>query len=200
MRISKKAKEETRKIILKIAQKLFTQKGFEETTTRDIASGAGIAVGTLFNYFPSKESLAMAIVSKAMEKGRKNYFSRCTGEEDLSENLFLLISSELRQLKPYRKFIGPVLERAMSLFSKASISSEGETARIEHLEIVQEIITKHGHSSVPEAISSSLYWSLYLGILAFWSNDDSRNQEETLALVDYSINLYSQTVLGKMNP
>lgn len=194
MRITKQAKEKTRRKILKAAESMFRQKGFEETTTRDIASSAGIAAGTLFNYFQSKETLAMSMVSEAMALGREAYFRRRTGNEDLAEDLFLLITSELRQLKPYRKFIGPVLESAMSLFSKASVCREGETARIEHLEIVQEIITRHGYSSVPQAISASLYWSLYLGILAFWSTDESRNQEETLALIDYSLNLYSRTV------
>ena len=194
MRITKQAKEKTRQKILKAAESMFCQKGFEETTTRDIASAAGIAAGTLFNYFHSKETLAMSMVSEAMALGRETYSRRRSGNEDLAEDLFLLITSELRQLKPYRKFIGPVLESAMSLFSKASVCQEGETARVEHLEIVQEIITSHGYSSVPQSISASLYWSLYLGILAFWSTDESRNQEETLALVDYSLNLYSRTV------
>lgn len=196
MRISKQAKETNRKKILETAAALFAEKGFEETTTRDIAAAVGMASGTMFNYFENKEALAMTLVSEALDAGREKFARRRNGSESLAEELFLLITSELRVLKPYREFIGPVLESAMSLFSKTSVSAEGEKARTGHLSIVGEIIARQGYSSVPPLVSSSLYWSLYLGILAFWSSDESRNQEETLALIDYSLNLFSQTISG----
>jgi AcrR family transcriptional regulator len=196
MRISKDTKIKNRKTILKAAEKLFTDKGFEKTTTRDIASTVGMAAGTMFNYFDSKESLAMTLVIDALVKGRKAYARRLIGSEDFHEEFFLLISSELRALRPFRSYIGPVLESALSLFSKSAISAAGDEARLGHLKIIENIITKHGYSSVPTLLSSSLYWSLYLGILAFWSTDNSRNQEETLALMDYSLLLFARSIEG----
>ena len=35
-----------------------------------------------------------------------------------------------------------------------------------------------------------LYWTLYLGVLAFWAQDESPNQEDTLVLLDQSTRLY----------
>ena len=64
MRITAKAKQETEQTIRSVARKLFIRNGLERTSTRDIATAAGIAVGTLFNYFPSKEALAVAIDAK----------------------------------------------------------------------------------------------------------------------------------------
>ncbi|MEN8232985.1 MAG: TetR/AcrR family transcriptional regulator [Thermodesulfobacteriota bacterium] len=199
MRISKKAKKENRNKILDISANLFLEKGYQETTTRNIAVKAGMASGTMFNYFPSKEALAMTLVSEALTKGREAYVRRRTGKEEFAEDLFILITSELRQLKPYRKYIGPVIESGMSLFPKPTVSSEGEKIRQEHLEIVQEAITRHGCSSAPEFILLNLYWSLYLGIIAFWLNDESRNQEETLAFIDYSLHLFSGTIGDSSN-
>lgn len=40
--------------------KLFSEKGFEATTLDDIASAAGIARRTFFNYFSSKEEIILA--------------------------------------------------------------------------------------------------------------------------------------------
>jgi len=196
MRISKKAKEENRGKILQVAARLFVEKGFAETTTRDIAGAMGMAAGTMFNYFDNKEVLAMTLVAEAMETGREAYLRRRTGQEDLAEELFLLISSELRMLKPYKGFIGPVLESAMSLFPKNTANSAGEKSRAHHMELVEAITRRQGYSSVPALIAATLYWSLYLGILAFWVRDQSRNQEETLALIDYSLQLFSQTLSG----
>jgi AcrR family transcriptional regulator len=196
MRVTKKAKEKTRATILAAAEKLFLRNGYEQTTTRDIASAAEIAAGTLFNYFPSKETLAMTMVADAMTKGGENYRKRRSGQESVEEDLFLLISSELRCLRPFRKFIGPVLESTMSLFSKSKSCPAGESARVEHLNTVKEIITADGACRIPDFIAISLYWSLYLGILAYWSKDRSRNQEETMAMIDYSLKVLTQAIGG----
>ncbi|EPG66115.1 TetR/AcrR family transcriptional regulator [Leptospira wolffii] len=55
LREQKKAK--TRKLISDIARDLFIEKGFETVTVAEIAEKAEVAVTTLFNYFPTKESL-----------------------------------------------------------------------------------------------------------------------------------------------
>jgi hypothetical protein len=35
-----------------------------------------------------------------------------------------------------------------------------------------------------------LYWTLYLGVFAYWAADESANQEDTLALLDQSLKLF----------
>ncbi|MEI1278800.1 TetR/AcrR family transcriptional regulator [Leptospira venezuelensis] len=55
LRETKKAK--TRKIISDIARDLFIEKGYDAVTIVEIAEKAEVAVTTLFNYFPTKESL-----------------------------------------------------------------------------------------------------------------------------------------------
>lgn len=200
MRITKEAKENNRKQILQVAEKLFSKKGYEKTTTRDISLACGMAKGTLFNYFKSKETLAMTLVAQAMETGRKKYARRKSGEESFAEELFLLIASELRALKPFRNYIGPVLESGMSVFSKKSPCEPGNTTREAHLKTVEKILASHGYSAPGNSIAITLYWSLYLGILAHWSKDTSSNQSETLTLVDYSMLMFSNTISGNILP
>ena len=84
MRISAEAKEKTRQRILVAAQRLFSTAGFDQTSTRDLSSEAGIATGTLFNYFPTKESLALAIVADALDKARGDFESRLRPDASLS--------------------------------------------------------------------------------------------------------------------
>ena len=52
-------KQAIRNRIVKAALNLFQTKGFEGTTTRSIARKAGIAEGTVFNYFRTKEDIAL---------------------------------------------------------------------------------------------------------------------------------------------
>ena len=96
MRISKQAKQQTDSRILKAAEKLFLSKGYEDTTTRDIASSAGIATGTLFNYYKTKESLAMRLVYNAMLQGQEDFTGRTSGEEEIGEEIFMIMTGELR--------------------------------------------------------------------------------------------------------
>lgn len=196
MRISEQTKQETRVRILEKAAEIFSGKGFEATTTRDIALACGLAAGTLFNYFPSKETLAMTMAAEALTLGRDDFLRRRTGEEDLSEELFLFIASGLRRLQPLRPFLGPVLERSLSPFPRKIVCLEGEAARQGHLYAVQQIIARHGFTEAPDYVAMTMYWSLYLGILAFWTNDPSPNQEESRSLIDYSIRMFVQVISG----
>ena len=57
------------------AEKLFARKGYAEVAMEDVAARAGLAVGTIYNYFPSKSALLLAIVRSETEsllaRGRK---------------------------------------------------------------------------------------------------------------------------------
>jgi AcrR family transcriptional regulator len=60
-------KQQTRNKIAATARDLFTQQGFLNTTTAQIASASGIAHGTLFLHFPTKEDLILEIMDSALE-------------------------------------------------------------------------------------------------------------------------------------
>ena len=53
-------KAQTREQILRVAQGLFAERGFEAVTVTDIAAGADVAVQTVFNHFATKEEIFFA--------------------------------------------------------------------------------------------------------------------------------------------
>ena len=53
--------EDRKLAIVKAALPLFAQKGFTETTTKDLARAAGISEPLLYKHFPSKEALYLEI-------------------------------------------------------------------------------------------------------------------------------------------
>src|ERR1022692_2095541 len=61
-------KEKTKKAILRAALELFAEKGFYHTTTKAISRKAGIAEGTLFNYFETKEDLALYFFERELDE------------------------------------------------------------------------------------------------------------------------------------
>jgi AcrR family transcriptional regulator len=56
------AGDERRLQILKIAMRLFSQRGFRGTTTKEIAQAAGVSEAMLFRHFATKEELYSAIL------------------------------------------------------------------------------------------------------------------------------------------
>lgn len=63
MRVVKKA-DERRNEILDTADELFGQKGFDGTSTNDILERVGIARGTLYHHFKSKEDIMDALIER----------------------------------------------------------------------------------------------------------------------------------------
>ncbi len=83
-------KEATRKNILDAAEALFAKKGFSDTTTRDIAKEANVAIGTVFVHFPDKSSLLAATLYEGVEEVLQNAYATLPDELPIKEKLLYL--------------------------------------------------------------------------------------------------------------
>ncbi|EKQ71283.1 transcriptional regulator [Leptolyngbyaceae cyanobacterium JSC-12] len=54
--------------ILDVAEQLFIEVGYDQTTTRAIATRAEVPVGTLYQFFPDKEALLKALADRYFEQ------------------------------------------------------------------------------------------------------------------------------------
>ncbi|AKB27051.1 Transcriptional regulator, TetR family [Methanosarcina siciliae T4/M] len=79
----KKQVEDKKTALLQAALKLFTERGFHGTSTAQISKEAGVATGTLFNYFPTKEDLINGLYLDV-----KGKLSRIMGEDLQTQNTF----------------------------------------------------------------------------------------------------------------
>ena len=190
MRVTASTKEATRRKILQVAGELFDSRGFRDTTSRDLAASAGIAAGTIFNYFASKEMIVLQLMADALDRSESTFARRVRQGSTLEEDLFLYVSTGLRQLRPLRGFISPALDTHLGPASGGASNELADRIRTEHLESVSGLLNKHGHVEPLTAVQLHMYWLLYTGVLAFWARDASRKQEETLALLDQSVKMF----------
>jgi len=56
--------------ILYAAGRLFAEKGYHRTTTKDIAEAADVSEGTIYNYFINKDDLLFGIMTELTEGGK----------------------------------------------------------------------------------------------------------------------------------
>lgn len=61
---SQPAETDTRTRILNAAQRLFAQKGYNGTTTKDLAQAASVAEGTLFRHFANKKAILVELATQ----------------------------------------------------------------------------------------------------------------------------------------
>ena len=76
---------EKRELIIQTAIKLFTENGFDNTSTASITKKAKVATGTLFHYFKNKKEL----ISEAYLDTKREFFAEIKknlSEEDSTEN------------------------------------------------------------------------------------------------------------------
>jgi AcrR family transcriptional regulator len=187
MRVTPETKNATRKRIQEAARELFARQGFEATTTRDIARAARVAVGTLFNYFPTKESIVACLVGEANAGVAEAFAAGPCEALSLEEELFAHVAAALRRLGPYRAYMPAVLETSLSPLASGRADA---SPRVAHLETVVEIAARHGLREAMSPLALQLYWALYVGVMAFWANDRSPRQEDTLALLDESLAMF----------
>jgi AcrR family transcriptional regulator len=57
--------------ILDAAAQVFAARGFHRTTVRDVAKAAGVADGTIYNYFENKTALLLGILDRLNENERR---------------------------------------------------------------------------------------------------------------------------------
>ncbi len=116
-------KEERKAKIHEAAIQLFSKQGFTKTTMEQVAENAGFAVGTLYNYYPSKGDLLLNI-SKSMsslldeEISQVLYNQKETPQEWICDLLFLYMKNTMIFPKElWREFFGYTLLHEISFLN-----------------------------------------------------------------------------------
>lgn len=185
-------KERTKAAILKVALHSFRSKGFDKTTTKEIAKRAGIGEGTLFNYFKTKEELALYFFEQEIEEAMKAYQQdRRIQKAPLAEQLFFVIHKQLEYLGPHEDFLSAILVQSVRPYSKLSpFSLESQQLLLCYLKFIRDILeAAAGRGEIPSLgeMGPHLFWFYYLFVLMYWLNDRSEHKEDSLAFLDRSL-------------
>ena len=187
-------KEKTRKQILRVALELFRKKGFQATTTKEISKKAKIAEGTLFNYFETKEDLALYFFDQEADEVM-TWFRRekQLQKAPIGEKLFALIHRHLEHVEPYEDFIGAITFRALQPRSKLHpLSLDSQERHVKYLRFFAEILKEaEEKGEIPPLGQMGPYavGLFILGVMTYWLHDISPGKQRTLAFLDRSLKL-----------
>lgn len=101
--------------ILDVAEQLFIEFGYEQTTTRAIATRAAIPVGSLYQFFPDKEALVRALANRYFEHEYQMFVQLHTelAEADIATYVERMVDAfeDFAQQHPgYRAVLGQLID------------------------------------------------------------------------------------------
>jgi AcrR family transcriptional regulator len=174
----------TRRHILDTALALFRTRGFEETTMRDIAEAAGLAVGAAYYHFPAKDALLFAYYADNQDANEERARAHPPGTT-LDERLARLFHDRVALVSRDRKLLAALVPRLVNPADPISAFSP-ESADVRARAIAQFEATL-ASESMPEPTRRLLGQALWLGhlaVLLYAINDRSRGQRRSHQLVD----------------
>ena len=65
--LKEKQRQERENLILQVAEEVFLEKGYHDTSMEEIAARVGVAKGTVYLHFPGKEDLVIAIFARDVQ-------------------------------------------------------------------------------------------------------------------------------------
>lgn len=96
--LKERQREEREELILQAAADLLTEQGYHETSIDQIAARVGIAKGTVYLHFSSKEELVIALLKRGMREFVRAIEDTLAGEGSPSEKLRTIIEHVYRGL------------------------------------------------------------------------------------------------------
>jgi len=184
--------EDTRKKIYEAAMEMFREKGFEETTMRDIAAKADVALGGTYYYYSSKDAIVLAFYREMQETSTSLVTEGLADKKKLKDRIRAVLDQRLKLLAPNRKFCAALFRHAPDGADPLSPFS-AETQPIRDAAIEQmRLALEGGDVKIPADLKPRLpylLWLYQMALIMFWLYDRSPGQERTEKLMEKSLGL-----------
>lgn len=137
LRLTAEARKEA---IVEAVQDVFAEKGFDGTTTRDLAKAAGVSEALLYKHFPSKESLYAAMLDGCAKGPTFAEANRILELEASTSTLVMMVHFMISHYVLGRP--GDTHRAAMNALLVRSLLGDGEFVRLMHKKLASAWVKK----------------------------------------------------------
>ena len=193
MKISAQQKAETRRKIIAAAVDVITARGFKAATMREIARAAGIGDGTIYNYFPTKDTILYGYYQDHMEAWIERLRDmEAFHELTLAEQLQCAFETSLELYQPDREFVAESF-KVLSLSLGHSYRNM-QPIRGRFGDMIRDMFEAAIEAGeIPDQMFADLlymvFWDYYMGLVFYWLHDASDGFANTSILNDKSLDL-----------
>lgn len=193
--------EQTRQHILETALDLFTRKGYDQTTMRDIAAAADCSLGLAYRYYENKPALILELY-REMAKETITYIEQLS-EDSIANQFQHVMTYRLKGSEPYRDALGALYSEAMKPNAESSLlgddAAEMREATLDAFIYMVETAKDAPKGEQAKHIATLLY-SLHFLFIQFWLFDRSPKQRVSYELLDFVNGALKQLRLLLMVP
>ncbi len=113
--LKEKQRQERATLILQAAEAIFAEKGYHETSMEEIATRVGVAKGTVYQHFTSKEELVFALFEREWEEAQQMVEQVVTIDASARARLESILHHT------YQGLLGKHMQLMLSLYSSLDI-------------------------------------------------------------------------------
>jgi len=174
--------EDKRECILSAALDLFAEKGFHGTAVPEIAEHAGVAAGTIYRYFTSKEAIVNAIYQRQKSQMLAAVMADFPFQGEARTQIHHFVSSVLTFARRY-----PLAFKFLELHHHAPyLDAKSREVESSVVTMANEFVAQHERAKVlrkaPEGVLSSLVWGAIVGFVrAGWEKRADTGEKSEVA-------------------
>ncbi len=187
----------SRQKILDAALLLFVEKGYDKATMRQIAVQVGMAPGSIYHHFPTKEHIVQTFYDVIHEEHAQACVSILLSEIKLEHRLREVIRKKIQLAEPFKKVSGVLFRVASDPHNPLSpFSAQSSPTRDKSLALFRELVAGSS-AKLPEDVDILLadyLWLYQMGIILYWIHDTSENSRKTFRLIDRTVKLIQTLV------
>jgi len=181
-------KQRTTDALLAAAQQMFAERPLEDVTVEEIGQHAGVAVGSIYNNFGSKEGLYAAVVARALDVDR-DYMDRAyTPDRNPIEQLLAASEQYLRFALDHPQFFRMLAFPAKpGLYPAAADTAALLALRVDEqnarmVDAIERGIADGSIRHLDSQSTATILWASWNGIISLaWRHDDLRQGPDQLA-------------------
>jgi AcrR family transcriptional regulator len=158
--------------ILKSALKLFVEFGFHNTPTSKIAKEAGVANGTLFHYYKTKEDLILALYTSIKSKLSIRLYASTDPEKGYKELLETIYMNTLNWAREHPQEFYFTQQFNTSPFLSLVSSEEITRQAKPHLELIELAIQQKAFKNLPPYLLFILINNHMYGVSQYLSQEE----------------------------
>ena len=192
----------TRQRLFDTALALFRTRGFEATTMRDIATGAGMSLGAAYHYFDGKEAIVAAYYDEVQHEHSARVHGAVRQLPKLADRLKLAFNIKLDIVGGDRPLLGALLRYTGEPSHPLSFLGRG-TRDIQQrsMAVFADAVADEPMPDDVRALSPLLLWAMHMGVLLYFLYDESPGQRRTRVLVDRAVDLFVGSLrIAKLPP
>jgi AcrR family transcriptional regulator len=183
-----------------IAVQMIADRGFEATTLRDIAKQAGVSVGLLYRYFPSKEAVVIALYDELSAEYGRQAADMPPGR--WRDRFVFALTTSLQALRPHRSALRALTPVLVADPEEGIFSARTAFSRLRVQQVFEQAVIRASDAPrqpLADALGRLLYL-VHLAVLLWWLLDKSAGQRATDALVSLIRQLLPSAALALRVP